>query len=157
MRTLIIKTIVCCTALLPFAQAQAGAPASKLFGGFAPGKTFSFKVTERVSAQSKGTKIIKKVPVPAGIPNYQVGQKIKFTIGTKGQLTGPGFSMAYKADGGTANAYATIPKTGTSQPNIGQVFKNSTTGRPMSVALSFYKFQISGLTPITNTVVYTLE
>lgn len=156
MRTLILKTLVCGAALLPFSQAHAAGPAGKLFGGFAPGKTFTFKVTERVSGKVEGTKVTKNVPVPAGIPDYKKGQKVKFTIGKKGELTAPGLSLPFKSDAGTANAYATLPTASNPRANVGQVFK-TTANKPVSAALTFFKVSIKGFTATTNTVVYTLE
>lgn len=153
MKHLLLQTIACCAVLLPFSQAEA-----KTYGGFTPGKTFTMKVKEKVSGKVDMTgKVLKKTPVPAGIPDYKVGQKIKFKIGAKGQLTGPdGLSLPFKNDAGTANVYYIQPSRSNPSGDIGQVFKD-TEGKPTDTALTFFKVKISGFIPTTYTVVYTLE
>ena len=151
MKKLLFQAIVCCATLLPLAQANA-----KTYGGWLPGKTFTFTVTERITAKTVGAKVTKNVAVPAGIPNFNKGAKVKFTIGAKGQLTATGMSLPFKTDAGTANAYATLPTASNPQANVGQVYKNSA-NKPLGVSLSFFKVTISGFTPSTTTVVYTLE
>lgn len=84
--------------------------------------------------------------MPAGIPNYEVGQKIKFKIGARGQLTGPdSLSLPFKNDGGTANVYYIQPSR-SNPSDIGKVFKNAN-GKPTASALTFFKVKISGFTP----------
>ena len=152
MKKLIFQAIACCAVLLPIAKVQAAT-----YGGWAPGKTFTFTVTERVTAKTVGTKVTQNVAVPSGIPDYKKGQVVKFTIGAKGQLTGPdGLSLPFKQDAITANVYGTLPTATKPNPNIGQVFKTAK-NKPVSVALSFFKVSISGYTPTTTTVVYTLK
>lgn len=153
MKQLLLHTIACCAVLLPFSQAEA-----KTYGGFSPGKTFTMTVKEKISGQVDITgKVLKKTPVPAGIPDYRVGQRVKFKIGARGQLTGPdGLSLPFKNDAGTANVYYIQPSRSNPSGDIGQVFKN-TKGKPTATALTFFKVKISGFTPVTNTVVYTLE
>lgn len=143
--------IVFCGVMLPLAHLQAAT-----YGGFAPGKTFTFTVTSRTSVQTKGTKVTTNAPIPAGIPNYSKGQKVKFTIGSKGQLTGPGLSMPFKSGSATANTYVNPPTSTFAQPNSGIVFKNSL-NKPTGVTLHFFKVELSGFTLTSNTVVYTLE
>jgi hypothetical protein len=155
MKKILLQTIVGCSALLSFGLAQAASgPVGKTYGGFAPGKTFTFTVTQKTSTKTTGLTVIKKAAVPNGIPNYAKGQQVKFTIGDRGQLTAKGFSMKFKSDGGTANAYATTSTT--TQPNVGLVHKNLK-NRPTGVSLSFFKVSISGFTVSTNAVYYTLE
>ena len=140
--------------MLPFAPLQAANPVGKTYGGFAPGKTFTFTVTERISTKTTGTTVVKKAAIPNGIPNYKKGQQVKFTIGDRGQLKAKGFTMKFKSDGGTANAYATT--TTTTEPNVGLVYKTAK-NKPTGVSLSFFKVSISGFTVSTNAVYYTLE
>jgi hypothetical protein len=157
MKTLLLKMIVCGAALLPFTQVQAAGPASKSFGGFAPGKTFSFKVKTRISKAlvGFGTKA-KTVAVPGDVPDYKLGQKITFTIGAKGQLTAKDLSLPYKSDGGTAVAYYIKPDSSHPQGDIGQVFK-TLTNRPTGAHLLFVRVKVNGTTPTTTTVDYTFE
>lgn len=152
----ILPAIICCAALLPFAQVQAGGPAGKTYGGFAPGKTFTLTVKQKTSAKTSGTTVITNAPVPDGIPNYKKGQTVKFTIGTKGQLTTKAFSMKFESGSPTANAYFTAPTGISTIPNVGTVYKNSNK-KPVGVSLTFVKIRLSGFTPITNNVHYTLE
>jgi hypothetical protein len=150
MKQLLLQAIACAAVLLPFSQAQAE--------NFPKGTTFTRTVTEKVSSKASGFKTYPKVPVPAGIPNFKVGQKVKFTIGPKGQLLikKAGVSLPFKQDAGSANVYYIVPTRKKPSGDIGQVFKDSA-GKPTGVALSFFKFKYSGFTTTTNTVVYTLE
>jgi hypothetical protein len=156
MKQLLLTLIVCAGALLPATQMQA-APASKKFGGFLPGKTFSFVVEERILAKTTGTKVVKIKNPPSGIPNFASGQKVKFTIGAKGQLTAKGLSMPFKSDGGNSNVYVLPPAKGsTARANVGIVYKNSN-GKPVAVALSFFKVELKGFVPTVYSVSYILE
>ncbi len=150
MKQLLLKTLACAAVLLPLSEAHAA--------NFPKGTTFTRTVTEKVSSKTVGFKVFKKVPVPAGIPNFKVGQKVKFVIGPKGQLQikKNGVSIPFKSDGGSANVYVVPPSRTKPSGDIGEVFKDST-GKPTSVALSFFKSKVSGYTATTNTVVYTLE
>ncbi|MEO7097927.1 MAG: hypothetical protein ABI162_01100 [Luteolibacter sp.] len=150
MKKLLFQAIVCCATLLPLAQANA-----KTYGGWLPGKTFTFTVTERVTAKTVGAKVTKNVAVPAGIPNFKKGAKVKFTIGAKGQLTATGMSLPFKEDATTANVYATLPTAANPRANVGQVYKNGK--KPTGVSLSFIKVTLSNFIPTTTTVVYVLE
>ena len=149
MKTLLLKAIVCCAAILPISQAQAG----KLFGEFAPGKTFTLTVTEVVSVKGSLGGVSKKAAVPAGIPKFTKGQKVKFTIGAKGQLTGNGFSIPFETDGGTSNAYVTLPTATKTMADIGTVYKTET-NRPSGAALSFFKVRMEGFNSTVWSVNY---
>ena len=149
MKKLLLQMIVCGAALLPFSQIQAAT-----YGGWAPGKKFTFTVKEKESASLTLGGKPKMVAVPAGVPNFKKGQKVVFKIGSKGQLTAPGMSLPFKSDAGSANVYYIEPSRSHPQADIGQVFKDST-GKPNSVALSFFRVKPGTFT--TTTVVYTLE
>lgn len=151
MKQLLLQTIACCAVLLPFSQLEA-----KSYGGFKPGKTFTMKVTERITAKTVGTKVVKNVPVPTGVPNYKKGQKVKFTIGAKGQLTAKGLSIPFKEDGGTANVYNKVVTTGAPKSDTGEVFKSST-NKPVNVALMFNRTKVDGFSTSVTTVTYVLE
>lgn len=145
--------IVCGAALLPFSQAQA----ATTYGGFAPGKTITMTVKTRISKAvvGFGTKA-KTVAVPSGVPDYKLGQKITFTIGSKGQLTAKNLSLPFKSDAGTANVYYIKPDSSHPQGDIGQVFK-TVKNKPLAAHLLFVRVKISGTTPTTTTVDYTFE
>jgi hypothetical protein len=151
MKQLLLQTIACCAVLLPFSQLEA-----KSYGGFKPGKTFTFKVSEKITAKTVGTKVVKNVPVPAGVPNYKVGQKVKFTIGAKGQLIAQGMSIPFKSDGGSANVYNKTVTTGAPKADTGEVFKSST-NKPTGAALLFTRTTISGFSSSVTSITYTFE
>lgn len=152
MKQLLLKTIACAAVLLPFSQAEA-----KTYGGFKPGKEFTFTVKEKISVKKGLTGAATKTAVPSSVPNYNKGQKIKFKIGPKGQLTGPkNLSIPFKDDGGTANVY-NYYKTGKNpMTNTGTVYKNLK-NKPHGVALFFVRTSGSGFSMKTTTVTYTLE
>lgn len=164
MKSLLTALAIGCISILPVAQVNA-APAAetattfapKTYGGFKPGKKFSFKVTKVISTKmSLGGKPQKTTP-PKGIPKFKKGQKVKFTIGKKGELKGPGFSLTYKGDGGSANAYANAPKKGATQGDVGEVFKINSNNKPTGVALTFFKVELKGFVPTVYSVNYILE
>lgn len=145
--------------MLSATQAQAGGPASKTFGGFTSGKKFTFTVQEMTSSQTTGTKVKDKVAVPEGIPKFKPGQKVSFTIGKKGELTGPGFSIALLNSSSNANSYAKLPSSKTVSPNGAAVFKDAK-GNPVAATMTFYQYRISNYTPnglSINLVGYVLK
>lgn len=167
MKTLFAAIVVCFGTLLPHAHAQqvdtAPAAATQFkkgnFGGLNPGKKFSFNVEEAIFAKASLTGSGKIKKAPKGIPNYKKGQKIKFTIGKKGELIGPGFKMNLMKGGVSAvsNAYSSgvNKKSSNLTPNVAIVYKNSK-GKPTAVALNFYKIDIKGFQTTTYTVTYAL-
>ncbi|QJE98333.1 hypothetical protein [Luteolibacter luteus] len=158
MRTIVLQLFAICALFIPFHQVEA-AKAPKppaVFGQFPVGKTFTFTVTSKLSSATVGTQVIDPAPVPKGVPSFVVGQQVTFTIGKKGELKGPGFSILYNADGVTANTYVNKPKKGAS-PTVATVHKNLTTGEPTAVSLSFFTFKIAKRIPTVNTVTYVLQ
>ena len=152
MKKLLFQALACAAVLLPFSQAQA-----KSFGGFKSGKTFTFKVEEVISAKAVGFNKATKAPIPAGVPKYKKGQKVKFKIGAKGQLIAKGVSIPFKADGGSANVYNSVKRSRTGVSSVtGEVFKN-TKNKPTGVALFFQRTKVAGFSTTTNTVTYTLR
>lgn len=148
-------------ASLPIAHVQAAGPASKNFGGFSSGKKFTLTVQSVSSSQTLGKKTLLKAPVPEGIPKFKAMQKIRFTIGSKGELKGSGFSIAYVGSSGNVNAYAKLPNYKTASPNSATVVKDSK-GKPVEATLTFYLYRISAKNFTTdglsiNRVVYTLK
>ncbi|MES2475916.1 MAG: hypothetical protein V4640_09050 [Verrucomicrobiota bacterium] len=164
MKTLFTAIVVCLGTLAPLVQAQSvdAAPAAastefKSIGGFPTGKKFTLKVEEAIFAKASltGSGPLKKAP--AGLPNYKKGQSIKFKIGNKGELIGPGFNMKLKDSSDVSNVYTSgiNKKLPTSQPNVAIVYKDSK-GKAIGVALSFYKFNIKGFQTTTYTAFYSL-
>jgi hypothetical protein len=157
MKNLIIP-IILGGALLPFAsiQAQEVRAATKTYGGFAPGKTFTLTVTEKTTRRTKGTSVKKNVPVPSSIPNFQVGDDVKFTIGDSGQLKGPGFSIEYDGEEGRVVFYENDLSWEKPRGSAATVTKTSS-GKPKRATLTFYKFRFDGFIPVTTTVNYLLD
>jgi hypothetical protein len=163
MKTLLTSLIIAGGALLPATQIQA-APASKdvsfaakKYGDFAVGQTFTLTVTEAVAVKASLTGSPTKTSVPSGVPKFKKGQKVKFTIGSKGELKGPGFSLKFKSPSPTANVYYNAPKKGsTLSGDVAAVRKNSLK-KPVFADLSFFKSTGSGLKTTVYTVTYVLE
>ncbi len=156
----LLKTIMFCAVLLPLSQVQAAGAPGKTYGGFASGKKFKFTVSEVISAQATLTGASKKVPVPKGIPKFKKGQKVQFKIGKKGQLTGPGFQLPFKSDGGSANVYVTVVTKKNPKGNVGTVYKGQTKKgaiKPTGVALSFFKTTGSGFGTKITSVYYIFK
>ncbi len=157
MKTLLAFIVVACGAIAPVMAAPASkGPQFKTYGGFAPGKKFTFTITEMESNKSDLGGKPKKCPVPKGIPKFAKGDKVKFTIGKKGELTGPGFSIKFASDAGTANAYANKPSKSQPQADIGQVFKD-TNGKQTAAALNFFKVDVKGFSSTVYAVTYIFE
>lgn len=141
----------------PFATATAASqPASP--GGFAPGTTFKFKVVYLYSSKGPAADPTAQVPapVPAGIPKFKMGETVKFTIGKKGQLTGPGFSMKFVTDEKFSYAYSAKNRLSPANPITAHVDKNKK-NKPTAVGLNFFKSTTTGTDDTLNTVYYALE
>jgi hypothetical protein len=159
MRTLVIKTIVCFAALLPLNQLQAqseGIPAAeqagaKLYGGFAPGKTFYLRVKEVTIIKTGGK-------VPKSIPSFAKQDKIKFTIGTKGELVGSFNGKTFKAKfigvSANINEYLTASQDPFKLTTSARIAKN-TSNKPISGVVTFNINTLSGVIPSSFQVSYT--
>ena len=161
MKTLLINTVACAALFLPFSQAQA-AGAGKTFGGFTAKQTFSLKVAAVASAKTVGATVTRDVPIPAGFPKFKVKQTVKFTIGAKGQLTGPGFSIPFYKAGSCAsgNSYTNVTPGSKESPVVALVLKNMgtvETGAAASASIIFSKYTVKGRTVTTNSVTYQFE
>jgi hypothetical protein len=158
MKQLLTKIIACAAILLPI---SAGATTyepfrAKTYGGWEPGKTFTFTVKTRTIAKGS-LNGVKTSKVPKGIPSFKKGDKIKFVIGKKGQLTVPKkFSLPFKADGGTVNEYYIAPDKDRPQGDIGQIYKNSK-DKPLGGFLTFSKFVYEGFNTTAYLVNYSFE
>ena len=80
MKTLLFKTLACAAVLLPLGQIQA-----KTFGSFTPNKMFTLELTAKESFKVKPGGARKNSGIPNGVPNFKIGQKVKFKIGSKTQ------------------------------------------------------------------------
>ena len=152
MKTLLFKTLACAAVLLPLGQIQA-----KTFGSFTPNKMFTLELTAKESFKVKPGGARKNSGIPNGVPNFKIGQKVKFKIGSKGQLIGPGFSISFRDSatiGGLANIYQDPKKPGSStrKLSLGQIYVVD--NLPTSGNLTFTVFNINGLNSSVSTVVY---
>ena len=127
-------------------------PATR-FGGFAPGQSFTLSVITRHSSVSKGGKIIKQVSLPAGVPDFKVGQKVRFTIGGNGQLMADGFSIRFVAGIATSSNYSEGGNSTGSK--LATVVRE--TGNPVKARLTFRTVRFSKLTAVKNAVRYEFE
>lgn len=158
MKSLTINMLTCCALLLSITQAQA-AGAGSTFGGFTPKQTFSLEVAEVISAKIVGTKATRGVPIAAGFPKFKIKQTVKFTIGARGQLIGPSFSIPFKEEATTTsmNCYEFIPVGPNKTFSKGLVYKNTGTeknGLPSGALVTFQKFSKSNATVTTKLVTY---
>ena len=156
MKTTFHPIIAICATLLPFTQLQAAETPPIKFGDFAPGKKFTLTVTKRTTVHTRGTRVTKGVPVPDGMPDFQVGRDVNFTIGAKGQLKGSGFSITYRSSRNRTNFYSNDPTGFTSDGQAASISKTYT-HKPTGGRLVFYNFRFSGFTPVTDTVTYLLD
>lgn len=161
MRNLLVALTIGCAAFIPASTLHA-APrskdpvnfATKSFGGFEVGKTFTFKVRLIESSKAVGGNFNPKVPIPPSLPKFRNKQKIRFTIGDKGQLVGPGFSIPIYGDSDTLNTYSAFATPAKPKPPVANVSKEG--GEPTSVDLYFYKQKTEGDVTSVNTVHYQL-
>ncbi len=156
MKKLLLQLIVCGAALLPFAQAQAADPASKTYGGFAPGAKFKLTLSDNPIASVAGitgSGILKKVP--AGFPDFKKGETVTFKIGGQGQLIAANFSIPFHSGSDSSNVYSV--KTLTMVSNFSQAVLNKTAGKPTFMNLVLRKKTGSGLSTKITQVIYLLD
>ena len=156
MKTITLQFLILCGSLITMVSAQDVNPVSKTYGGFAVGKKFTLTVQTANSSKSVGTDVETKVPIPEGIPRFKVGQKVTFTIGRNGELTGPDFSIAYLNSTSIANSYAKQPTQKTASPVSGAVFKDSS-GKPIATTITFYQYRVTNYKLSVNLVGYVLK
>lgn len=155
-KNLFLYLLIVCGTLLPLNHSEAAGLIGKRYGGFTRETKFTLTVTKRISKRIKGTRVDKNVPVPKGIPHFREGRKVRFTIGRKGRLNGPGFSIDFKTAKPMANIYANSPAGSFSKGEAATVTKIAG-NIPTGAILTFYKAGFSGFRPVTNTVSYVLE
>lgn len=156
--TKLFKIIACAAALLPLGQLQA-----KDFGGLNPKKTFTLVVTN-VESVDTSTPNRDTAPIPKGVPTFRLGQKVKFTVGSKGQLMGKGFNIPFRDSKATssstsANIYSTrsILPTAPAIRNRTDARMYSKKGMPGTGLLSFGKFTGPAAGPKFIVVTYVFE
>ena len=142
--------------LLPLSQSQAAEPATKTYGGFEPGQTFSFTVTDKISNRTRGDDLTRNAPVPSGVPDFDEGQTVNFVIGARGQLKGPGFSIKFRADEADVNFYSNN-RNSSRISGATAIVPKTHDDKPTDATLTFFRLRFSGFTPITHYVRYELE
>lgn len=140
-------------AVLITASAQAAGPAGKRFGGFAAKQTFTLTVEDRQAFETQGGQTAPTFRIPAGIPQFNAGQTVKFTIGRKGQLRGPGFSLALGENNADYNQYSSISTPKRAKENTALLTKASGDSA-QQVVLYFYDTNITGP---SSSVTYLLK
>ena len=147
----LMKHLLLCLAT---ACAVAAPVQAKTYGGFKPGKTFTFTVTARSSTKQVDLNPSVNVPVPAGVVKLGLGSKVRFTIGRKGQLEFKKSSFPYDSSGAEYVQYVRPPKNGLSQS--GTIYK-SKKGKPVGASLNFLKIITNGASRTVYAVDYQLE
>jgi hypothetical protein len=153
MKSIILKTIIACAALLPFSVTQAGQ-----FGPFNAGDKINVEITARESFKTSLAGNAVSTPVPAGVPKFNVGRKVTFTIGKRGELKGPGFSVSFVPTGSTSNvaSYYTFSRRNLTQ-TAAQIFTGVGSNLETTGTLQFVKTTIRGRTPTVTSVAYVYE
>lgn len=149
----LIRTLLCAAVLLPL-------PAlAKDYGGLKPGDTFTLKVKKVTSTKKTGYFGQEtKASVPGYVPKFRKGQKIRFKIGKKGQLTAKKLKIDYAHSDNKAIEYNTYKeknggkKTFTKNAELTKKGKKITGG-----TLSFFNAKYGAGDPKFRTVIYELK
>jgi len=150
-----VAAMAACVLTLGAGTANAGGPVSKTFGGFKPGAKFTLKVT-KIESTKLEMFVTKKCPIPKGVPNFKKGQKVTFTVGKKGEWTGPGINLAFVEDNGPSNNYVDR-KSKNFNADEADVYKD-TANKAVGAELFLHKEEHGGLgsIPVVYTVKYLL-
>ena len=156
MKTVFFNLLACTAALLPLARANAAGPTSKTFGGFAPGTKATLTV-DKVESTKLQNFVSTKCPVPAGVAKFKKGQQVKFTVGPKGEWTGPNINLPFVKDNGPSNNYMKH-RSANFNSDEADVFKD-TLNHPVGADFLLYKETHGGLgtIPVVYTVKYTFS
>jgi len=158
MKTLLIKAIVCCAALVPFTQVKAAEAPARNYYNLPPGTKFTLTTKNVVSTKAGLDGRAKQCPVPTGVPKFTKGKKVTFTIGSKGELKGPNntFSTAFKSASADTTVYVD-KQVGTKLPDTAAVKTSLVTKKATYTQLAFHKVTGSGFGTTVYFVVYTFE
>lgn len=154
MKKLLIALFATCGVLAPLAIQAA--PVSQLsysgkkYGGFKPGDQFVLRVTDRDVEQVAGS-------VPNEIPNFREGDKVKFTIGKKGQLTARDGVWIKLEDGSRSkNKYERIGSRPTKLTSYATIYKGQK-GKATGGKLIFRITSFDNFFPLPYEVTYRLK
>ena len=151
MKIPIQSLLICGAALLPLSSLQA-----RTFGGFEPQKKFKLTVTKVTSVKRTGSTVEAGAAIPAGIPNYRLAQRVKFTIGNRGELTARGLNLAFKNGNRNVNNYLN-PVSASSLDAQGAGCFKTATGQPASMLITYQKVEGTGSSITIYNVSYQLR
>ncbi|RYD18808.1 MAG: hypothetical protein EOP88_21305 [Verrucomicrobiaceae bacterium] len=154
MKKLLIALFATCSALAPVALQAA--PVSQLshsvkkYGGFESGYQFTLRVTDKDVDRVAGS-------VPNEIPNFREGDKVKFTIGKKGQLTARDSVFIKLEDSSRSkNKYERIGSRPTKLTSYATIYKGSK-GQATGGKLIFRITSFDNFIPLSYQVTYRLK
>jgi hypothetical protein len=151
MKPRILSILACAAALLPFTPLEA-----RTFGGFEPTKKFKLTVKKVTSVKRTGFAVIPDAPIPAGIPDYALGEKVRFTIGRRGELKALGLNIAFKNGNRNVNNY--LNQITLSTPDVqGAGIGKSVTGQPKNMIINYQKVETPESSPVIYNVSYILK
>lgn len=154
MKKLLIALFATCGVLAPVAMQAAPASqlsrSAKTYGGFEPGYQFTLRVVDKDVEKIGGS-------VPNEIPDFDEGNKIKFTIGKKGQLTARDEVWLKLEDGGVSkNKYERIGSRPTKLTSYATIYKDKK-GNPVKGKLVFRITSFDNIIPMSYEVTYRLK
>lgn len=152
MKTPALALLVGLTLLVPLQPVEA-----KNFGGFEVGDSFVLRVAQVKSTKQTGyTGTAVANPIPAGVPRFGRGSKIRFLIGAQGVLKAKGLSLPLAHSSRTANEY-NLYRPGAARTVTRNAEIEKRNGDVTDGTLSFFITDNSGTEPVFYTVVYTLR
>ena len=143
--------LLCGASLLPFSTLQA-----LPYGGLVPQKKFTLTVTKVTSVFQDGSTTQTGVPIPAGMPSFRLGERVKFTIGRNGELTARGVNIAFKNANRMTNNYLDPVTPSHRILEAAGIFKTAT-GQPQTMALNYRKGELTATAVAISTVGYVLK
>jgi hypothetical protein len=147
--TLLTLTLI--GSLLPLSSLQA-----RTYGGFEPFKRFKLTVTKVTSVKRTGLTLQTDAAIPAGIPSYRLGERVKFTIGRRGGLTARGLNLAFKNGNRNVNNYLNPVTAGSLNIQAAGVSKTAT-GQPANMIINYQKVEGTGSSIAIYNVSYQLR
>ena len=148
---LLTLTLIFGTTLLPLSPLQA-----RTYGGFEPLKKFKLTVTKVTSVKRTGLTLQTDAAIPAGIPSYLLGQRVKFTIDRRGGLTARGLNLAFKNGNRNVNNYLN-PVTASNTDVQGAGIGKTATGQPANMIINYQKVEGTGSSIAIYNVSYQLR
>lgn len=155
MKSLLTTLVIACGIVIPATLqaapvSQISSFATKTYGKFKPGYSFSLKVSEVTVIKTSGN-------VPSSIPKFKKGQKITFKIGSKGELTGPNkVKIAFKGTSANINEYLSPSKDPLKLTSSGRIVRD-TKNRASQGVITFNINTFKNFVPSSYQVSYTMK